>query len=113
MDNQNNDKSNLKAPQSGEVETTVLQLKILDRLYNVKCAKEDSESMLKAAQKLNEKLDEFVKLAPKFNHEQLCVLLALDLSHEIEKKDLLLKGFQDKLELRMREIKDTFKDLIS
>ena len=38
MDNQNNDKSNLKAPQSGEVETTVLQLKILDRLYNVKCA---------------------------------------------------------------------------
>ena len=85
------------------------QVQILDRSYCITCKIGESEKLLNAAQTINDKIQELRLKTRGFNNEQLAVLAALDLCHDLNNEKLKYQKFSDKVELRMKELMELIK----
>lgn len=98
---------------SNVVLTEVVSITILNRTYNITCKQGESSHLINEAQAINDKIAELRIKAPGFNNEQLAILTALDIYHELCNLNLKFTKFSDIVELRMKEISSQVKERLN
>jgi cell division protein ZapA len=112
MDNNNSSELNQSVKSTAEnFETEIVELKILDRVYRITCKLGESDSLKASAERIKNTLNELKVKAPGFNNEQLAILSALDLCHDLNHKELQLEELSDIVKIRMKEIREQIRNL--
>ncbi|MGN1393799.1 MAG: cell division protein ZapA [Succinivibrionaceae bacterium] len=98
-------------------ETEQVSLEILNRTYNITCKKGEGDNYKIVAKEIIKRIEDFKKMIPNFNNEQILVLTALDICHDLYNQQLKYQQFSDIVENRTKEIgkhlKNVLKDLPS
>lgn len=113
-----NENSSTKTDQSVKntsenFETEIVELKIMERVYRITCRKGESESLRNSATRIQNVLNELKVKAPGFNNEQLAILAALDLCHDLDHKELQLEELSDIVKIRTQELREQICNLKS
>ncbi len=98
--------SNNEANATEQESTESVSLILNRHSYRITCRKGEAESLLEVANQINEKIENLRKVAPGFSDEKLALLTALDICHDLYKKDLKEKAFHNIFESRMKKLKE-------
>ena len=92
-----------------EQQSTAVQVKILDKDYQVNCPPSDQEALLKSASYLDENMRKIKGRGNIHGAEKIAVMAALNITHDMLRKNRLInetrhvtaqqvKGIEDKLD---------------
>jgi len=91
-------------------QSTAVQVKILDKEYQVSCPPSDQEALIKSARYLDENMRKIKGRGNIHGVEKIAVMAALNITHDMLKKNRLInetrqatdqqvKGLEDKLDM--------------
>ena len=91
-------------------QSTAVQVKILDKEYQVNCPPSDQEALIKSARYLDENMRKIKGRGNIHGVEKIAVMAALNITHDMLKKNRLInetrqatsqqvKGLEDKLDM--------------
>jgi len=88
-------------PDSGNTETdlmseksTAVQVKILDKEYQINCPPSDQEALMKSARYLDESMRKIKERGNIHGGEKIAVISALNITHDMLKKNRLINEFR-------------------
>ncbi|MFT4886539.1 MAG: cell division protein ZapA [Pseudohongiellaceae bacterium] len=93
-----------------EQQSTSVQVKILDKDYQVNCPPSDQEALMKSARYLDENMRKIKSRGNIHGSEKIAVMAALNITHDMLRKNRLInetrhvtaqqvKGIEDKIEV--------------
>jgi cell division protein ZapA len=93
-----------------EQQSTSVQVKILDKDYQVNCPHSDQEALMKSARYLDENMRKIKSRGNIHGAEKIAVMAALNITHDMLRKNRLInetrhvtaqqvKGIEDKIEV--------------
>ena len=91
-------------------QSTAMQVKILDKEYQVNCPPADQEALIKSAQYLDENMRKIKGRGNIHGAEKIAVMAALNITHDMLRKNRMInetrhntaqqvKGLEDKLDM--------------
>ncbi len=91
-------------------QSTAMQVKILDKEYQVNCPPADQEALIKSAQYLDENMRKIKGRGNIHGTEKIAVMAALNITHDMLRKNRMIndtrhsteqqvKGLEDKIDL--------------
>ena len=92
--------------------STSVQVKILDKEYQINCPTTDQEALMKSAHYLDENMRKIKERGNIHGGEKIAVIAALNITHDMLKKNRLInesrhsnaqqiRGLEDKLEMAL------------
>lgn len=93
-------------------QSTAVQVKILDKEYQVNCPPSDQEALMKSARYLDENMRKIKSRGNIHGAEKIAVMAALNITHDMLRKNRLInetrhvttqqvKGLEDKIEMAL------------
>lgn len=90
-----------------------VEVEILGRITRVNCPAGQEESLIKAAKRLDDNLQEMAEKTKITNEVQLLTFVALNFCHELESRDSVKQEQQEELTERMELLSASLTDALS
>jgi cell division protein ZapA len=89
-----------------------VEINVLGRAYRVSCPPEQYLLLRQAAQKLDDALGDLRIRARGSSNEQLAIMVALNLSHELLLEKNRIQQYSESMERRIRQLNDVIQDAL-
>jgi cell division protein ZapA len=89
-----------------------VEINVLGRAYRVSCQPEQYMLLRQAAQKLDDALGDLRIRARGSSNEQLAIMVALNLSHELLLEKNRIQQYSESMERRIRQLNDVIQDAL-
>ena len=89
-----------------------VEINVLGRAYRVSCQPDQYLLLRQAAQRLNDALGDLRIRARGSSNEQLAIMVALNLSHELLLEKNRIQQYSESMERRIRQLNDVIQDAL-
>lgn len=89
-----------------------VEINVLGRAYRVSCQPDQYLLLRQAAQKLNDAISELRIRARGSSNEQLAIMVALNLSHELLLEKNRIQQYSESMEQRIRQLNDVIQEAL-
>ena len=89
-----------------------VEINVLGRAYRVSCQPDQYLLLRQAAQKLNDAIGDLRIRARGSSNEQLAIMVALNLSHELLLEKNRIQQYSESMERRIRQLNDVIQDAL-
>ncbi len=89
-----------------------VELNVMGRMYRVGCKPEQYHLLSQAAQKLNKAVDELRVQAKGSTNEQLAIMVALNLCHELLLEKNRIHQYSESMEQRIMQLNDVIQEAL-
>ena len=89
-----------------------VEINVLGRAYRVSCQPGQYQLLKQAAQKLDDALGELRIRARGSSNEQLAIMVALNLSHELLLEKNRIQQYSESMEQRIRQLNDVIQEAL-
>lgn len=89
-----------------------VEINVLRRAYRVSCQSDQYQLLRQAAQKLDDALGDLRIRARGSSNEQLAIMVALNLSHELLLEKNRIQQYSESMERRIRQLNDVIQDAL-
>ena len=89
-----------------------VEINVLGRAYRVSCQSDQYQLLRQAAQKLDDALGDLRIRARGSSNEQLAIMVALNLSHELLLEKNRIQQYSESMERRIRQLNDVIQDAL-
>ena len=90
-----------------------IQVKILDKEYNINCPPEEQEALLKSANYLDKNMKSIRDLGKITGTEKIAVMAALNITNDMLRKNVMINESRQLTTLRLQELEKKIDPLIS
>ena len=90
-----------------------IQVKILDKEYNINCPPEEQEALLKSANYLDKNMRSIRDLGKITGTEKIAVMAALNITNDMLRKNVMINESRQLTTLRLQELEKKIDPLIS
>jgi len=89
-----------------------VELNVMGRVYRVGCKPEQHHLLSQAAHKLNKAVDELRVKAKGSSNEQLAIMVALNLCHELLLEKNRIHQYSESMEQRIMQLNDVIQEAL-
>ena len=89
-----------------------VEINVLGRAYRVSCQPDQYLLLRQAAQKLNDAIGDLRIRARGSSNEQLAIMVALNLSHELLLEKNRIQQYSESMEQRIRQLNDVIQEAL-
>lgn len=89
-----------------------VEINVLGRAYRVSCQPDQYQLLRQAAQKLDDALGDLRIRARGSSNEQLAIMVALNLSHELLLEKNRIQQYSESMEQRIRQLNDVIQEAL-
>lgn len=93
-------------------EPQFVEISVLGRTYRVACPPEQHELLQQAAHKLNDAMEDLRLRAHGASNEQLAIMAALNLSHELLLEKSRIQQYSENMEQRIRKLDQVIQEAL-
>ena len=90
-----------------------IQVKILDKEYNINCPPEEQEALLKSANYLDKNMRSIRDLGKITGTEKIAIMAALNITNDMLRKNVMINESRHLTTLRLQELEKKIDPLIS
>jgi cell division protein ZapA len=90
-----------------------IQVKILDKEYNINCPPEEQEALLKSANYLDKNMRSIRDLGKITGTEKIAIMAALNITDDMLRKNVMINESRQLTTLRLQELEKKIDPLIS
>jgi cell division protein ZapA len=90
-----------------------IQVKILDKEYNINCPPEEQEALLKSANYLDNNMKSIRDLGKITGTEKIAVMAALNITNDMLRKNVMINESRQLTTLRLQELEAKIDPVIS
>ncbi|MDA7683625.1 cell division protein ZapA [bacterium] len=90
-----------------------IQVKILDKEYNINCPPEEQEALLKSANYLDKNMRSIRDLGKITGTEKIAIMAALNITNDMLRKNVMINESRQLTTLRLQELEKKIDPLIS
>jgi cell division protein ZapA len=90
-----------------------IQVKILDKEYNINCPPEEQEALLKSANYLDKNMKSIRDLGKITGTEKIAVMAALNITNDMLRKNVMINESRQLTTLRLQELEAKIDPVIS
>jgi cell division protein ZapA len=87
-------------------QSTAMQVKILDKEYQVNCPPADQEALIKSAQYLDENMRKIKGRGNIHGTEKIAVMAALNITHDMLRKNRMINDTRHSTEQQVKGLED-------
>lgn len=87
-------------------QNTAVQVKILDKEYQVNCPPSDQEALIKSARYLDENMRKIKGRGNIHGAEKIAVMAALNITHDMMRKNRMINETRQETSLQVKSIED-------
>ena len=90
-----------------------IQVKILDKEYNINCPPEEQEALLKSANYLDKNMRSIRDLGKITGTEKIAIMAALNITNDMLRKNVMINESRQLTALRLQELETKIDPIIS
>ena len=90
-----------------------IQVKILDKEYNINCPPEEQEALLKSANYLDKNMRSIRDLGKITGTEKIAIMAALNITNDMLRKNVMINESRQLTTVRLQELEKKIDPLIS
>ena len=94
-------------------QSTAVQVKILDKEYQVNCPPADQEALIKSARYLDENMRKIKDRGNIHGVEKIAVMAALNITHDMLRKDRMINETRQETTQQVKGLEDKIENAIS